>query len=249
MKQLDELKVLENCVEVQLPNEIFEDLSRGGAKSYGHKCLAYSYYYLCNYLYRNAIYGVVDASDYSLMSLSSIFTSKYSNVSYITKEGGMLDALGYTETTRNYPISYTYMEDVLDFVLREDLKDVDMASHSPRLSIKIPLKSFVRFDNEDFTGTYYDFQSTHLIRLHTFIDIIRNKKLGHVGLFIYGYLKMMNDRFKDGYAITYNDLSEVVGCNVQTIPKYIAELEGKGFIKSRRNLVENRNYEKIYTVS
>jgi hypothetical protein len=242
---------IDESVNVQMPNEIFEDLSNAEFKNFNHKCFAYGYYYLITYLYRNTIYGTCNIEKYNQQNIISLFVSNNTMVSYITKKGGLLDKIGYTRTTTNYPVAYYMDNGILEFSyitdLRKRMPNLEI-NHSPRFMIKEPLKGLVRFDGEDCTGTFYDFQNTHRIDIQKFVDIIADEQLGSVGLYIYGYLSMMNDRFPMGYQISNTSFAEIVGCTDRTITKYTNRLEELGFIKSERKLLGYKLLEKIYKV-
>lgn len=240
MNKLYKMINTQGWVEVQLPNEIFEDYSKASFKNYQHKCFAYGYYYLVSYLYRNAVYGEVENPEsLGLKGLSEVFVSSYGKISYITKRGGVLDEIGYTDTTSNYPISYYMMDDTLMYSYIDELRDLNVLSHGVNFLIKTPLKSIARFDDEMYTGTYYDYQNTHLVKFDTFAKIVSDEQLGHVGLFVYGYLKMMFDKFREGYVVSNKRLSEVVGCSERVLSRITIALEEKGFIESSRTSRED----------
>lgn len=237
---------VEGSVEIQMPNEVFDDFNEADFQSYNHKCFAYSYYYIINYLYRNVVYGREDTKEYSLEKLTKVFLSNHKKVYYITKSGGLLDSIGYTNTTRDYPVTF-YMDDsILSFYTVKEVDDP--IHHNHRLSVKVPIKSFYRFDFDDLNGTYYSFQSTHRVGIQNFIDIISNPKLGHVAFYIFSYLSMMCDRFKDGYQVSNKELASLVGCTERTITKYTGLLEEFGLLQSTRKSYEYKLLEKIYKV-
>lgn len=240
----------DSSVDIQIPNEIFEDFAQAEFKSFNHKCFAYAYYYLITYLYRNVLYGF-STEQYSQQQIVNIFTSNKSSVSYITKSGGLLDQIQYTNTTTNYPIAFYMEEGVLEFGLvkefRKKLGSVGL-DHSPSLSVKEPLKAMTRFDDEEYTGTFYSFQNTHAIKCERFATIVSDEKLGHVGLFVYGYISMMCDRFKNKYQITNAELGKIVGCSESTMKKYTRRLEELNLLKSTRVIHDNKHLSKIYSV-
>ncbi|MEC0089893.1 winged helix-turn-helix transcriptional regulator [Paenibacillus macquariensis] len=243
---------IDSSINVQIPNEIFEDFHQAEFESFNHKCFAYAYYYVVSYLYRNALYGTRDVSVYSQSNIISLSTTNKSSISYITKKGGLLDSIGYTRTTTDYPIA-PYMDNgILEFEtiksLRKRMSDVRL-DNNPRFTIKEPVKAIVRFDDEDCTGTFYSFQSTHRIDIMKFITIIADDQLGHVGLYVYGYLNMMFDRFPMGYTISNADLAKVVGCSERTINSYTNRLESLGLISSSRKTIgSSKRFEKSYCV-
>lgn len=237
------------CVNVQMPNEIFEDLSKAEFKSFNHKCFAYAYYYLTCYIYRNALYGG-KTDQYSQHNIINVFTSDKSAVSYITKSEGVLDSMNYTKTTTDYPVSYYMEDDILEFglikELRKKIPDLEM-NHSPRFCVKEPIKGMARFDGDDYTGTFYSFQNTHKIAVENFIKIISDKKLGHVGLYIYGYISMMCDKYNNKFQITNAQLGEFVGCSERTMKKYTQRLEEINLIASTRVYYDNKQLDKVYS--
>lgn len=244
------LNIEENMMFIQMPNEIFDDFNKAEFSSFNHKCFAYAYYYICCYLYRNALYGT-NTDRYSQQNIIKLFVSNKTMVSYITKANGLLDQIKYTRTTTDYPISAYMCDGLLEFgmvkELRKKMVGVEI-NHSPRFSIKEPIKALIRFDDEDFTGTFYSYQNTHKIDIKRFIEIITDKELGHVGLFIYGYFSMMCDRFPNGFQITVLELSEIVGCSERTIKKYVARLEEVGMLDSTRRTYDSKLLQKVYSI-
>jgi hypothetical protein len=238
---------IDNSVDIQMPNEVFEDFHNADFSNHSHKCFAYAYYYLVSYLYRNALYGGLRPEDYSNENITKLFLGNHKPVSYITKRKGILDKLGYTETTTDYPILYFMDNEILEFttIKHHRKQNKGKLTHSPRLSVKKPLKALNRFD-EDYTGTFYSYQNTHSVSINRFIDIITDINLGHVAFYIYAYLVMMNDKFPRGYQISNKAFAEFVGCSERTITRYTMELEAKGYIKSERKLLDYKLLEKIY---
>lgn len=251
-KELEKWLDVNDSFNVQMPNEIFEDFNKAIFKSYNHKSFAYAYYYLISYLYRNALYGRNHTEQYSQQNIIKLFTGNKTVVSYITKKDGLLDQLRYTHTTNDYPISWYMDNDILEFRLIKELKkeipDLDY-KHSPRLLIKVPVIGLSRFGDEDYTGTFYSYQNTHTLEVNKFIEIITDQQLGHVGLFIYGYLRMMYDKFPNGYQVSNQELGEVVGCSDRTIQNYTQRLETIGFLESHRKVLGNKLLEKVYVVN
>lgn len=240
-------------VDIQMPNEIFDDLNKNmNIESWKHKCFAYTYYYLITYIYRNSLYGLDNPEGYNQSNILQVLTARRHSVSYLIKRNGILEKMGYIETTTNYPTSFYIEDGVLDFALIDELKEVldkdILGKSSPNFSIKKPIKALVRFDDEDFSGTFYDFSSTHKTSVDRFVDIITDTQLGYVGFYIYSYLSMMNDRFKYGYQISNSKLAEFVGCNERTVSRYTKRLEDKKHIISERKLYEYKLLEKRYSV-
>lgn len=245
--QIDEKK---QELYLYIPNEIFEDLGRVEFKNWKHKTFAYSYYYLISYLYRVTTYGNTVENYCQENVISSIFT-KPDNVRYITKRDGVLDSIGYTKSESDYPITYSFdSSDILQFYkfkeLQRQIGSHILPSMNGRFFIKEPVKALIRNSKEDYTGTFYDAQNTHGIKVADFIDIIKNDNLGYVGFYIYAYLIYCCNKYQDGFIVSNKVLSEFIGCHERTLSRYTLELERQGFIYSRRELSENRMYEKSY---
>lgn len=234
-------------IQTQIPNEIFDDFSKIEFKTWKHRAFSYTYYYLINYIYRNTLYNH-NPMDYSQDNIIKSIIQKTSSISYITKKDGLLDVNGYTETTSDYPITF-YMDDtILEFSTIKNVGNVIQSEVGNRFFIKRPTKSFERFDNESYTGTYYDMQNTHFISIQRFVEILSNVDLGYVAVYIYGYISMMSDRFPKGFKISNKEFADVIGCTERTISKYTKLLEEKGYIKSERELYGNKLLEKKYLV-
>lgn len=237
-------------VQIQMPNEIFEDLNQQDFKSWKHKAFAYSYYYLCTFIYRNALYGI-SLDHFTQDKISRSIISNPNLTSYITKKNGLLEKMNYIKTTKNYPISfYKDSNNIFEFSYANDIDENTkrlLPKKGNNFSIKEPVKSLNRFD-EYYSGTFYDMQNTHLVTIQRFIDIITHSNLGYVGLLIYSYLSMMNDKFPMGYQISNKKLAEFIGCNERTLTRYTKELELRGFIKSERKLLGYKLLEKKYNV-
>src|SRR5690606_37263022 len=139
--------------------------------------------------------------------------------------------IGYVETTSDYPINiipFRYRnkngeviedEKLFEFELIS-MVDKQMFDNIPKASnnylIKVPIKGLKRYEEDDeFSGTFYNADNTHFVSVELSVKIIVS--IGSVGLFIYAYLSMMYDRFKQGYKVSAKELSEVVGCSERTI--------------------------------
>lgn len=243
------LQLSGNPMQIQMPNEIFTDLTSANFKSWKHKAFAYSYYFLVTYLYRTTLYGTTP-EDYCQDSIMKKIVARKSSFDYVTKKNGVLDKMGYTKSTSNYPISFYMKDGILEFGMIKDLKkqvDAYTPTMGNRFAVKEPVKALNRF-NEDYSGTFYDMQNTHLVTVQRFVDIITHPDLGYVGLYVYAYLSMMGDKFRDGYQISNKALSDVIGCNEKTLSKYTRKLEECGFIKSERKYYEYKLLEKKYSI-
>ncbi len=250
--------------QIQMPNEIFEDFNNLPFKNFKHKCFAYAYYYLCSYLYRTLAYR--NPLRYRQEDIISVLVTNYDRFLYITKKNGLLEKANYIETTSDFPVNiipFEYVDEngiertdekIIEFELISMIKKIsDSYPKVPNnYSIRKPVKALKRYgkEDDDFTGTFYNIENTHFVSIESFVEIITNKSLGYVGLFIYAYISMANDKFKNGYQISYTDLANIVGCkDGNTIARYIKELEKNKLILSRRHQHKNKHLEKVFKIN
>ncbi|WP_299831322.1 hypothetical protein [uncultured Metabacillus sp.] len=210
-----------------IPNEIFTDLQNHIKKS-NHIPFAYSYYYLVNWLYRYTKYGGLSIDNKTIKSILG-YNPTYTEIDYLIKKNGVLDLMGYCSTVKDYPISWTFEDEILEFVLLSDIEEefqkLIKESRSRKYTIKLPVKSFYRKeDNEDvMDGTYYEFDRTHLIPFEVFLFCMSNKELGCSGFYLWSYLKMQNQMYS-GYDISLTDLANETGMTRRTMCTYLTNL-------------------------
>lgn len=86
-----------------LPNEIFDDL-QGYITNGTHLAYVYIYYYLTHFLYRNCKYLNTEVFlDGNAIKQVLGYAESNRTMNYISKKGGLLDEIGYTESTKNIP--------------------------------------------------------------------------------------------------------------------------------------------------
>jgi hypothetical protein len=226
-----------------MPNEIFKDLQENISNT-PHKAFAYSYYYLISWLYRYtkhlSIKGGVKSS-----KIKQILGYKpdYRTANSITKKNGILDKMGYTETTRDFPTHYEFVDGQLDFTLvtQLDNKDDPIYTYSfsnekifrdlvpKNFTIKYPIKAFEREIDEDgnieWEGTFYEFDNTHCIPFEIFKYCMLNENVGCTGFYLYCYLKYQNDMYQSGYDVSLEKLAVETGMTPRTLDKYLGVLK------------------------
>lgn len=225
-----------------MPNEIFEDLQSDLFKSSAHRAFAYSYYYLISWLYRYAKYGENSITNETIKQMLG-YSKNNKTINYIIKNNGVLDLLQYTETVKNYPISWTfdeYEEPTFTLVdeLDEEMKELIAKGRSRKYSVKYPIKHFYREEDEEDdygAGIFFDVRNTHMIDFKTFIFCMSNQEIGTGGFYLYGYLKMKNQLFEDGYDVTLRKLSEDTGIPYMSMNRYLDELRKHNLIVGIHN--------------
>lgn len=216
--------------KLYIPNEIFNDIqmsvSEGGSSSIA---FAYSYYYLVTWMYRYAKYGCY-LPDQKFMKNVLGYNEKYQGMDYLIKKNGVLDQIGYTETVKDYPITWTFDDDYLEFTMlsdmEEDVQEVIRKQVSRKYTVKYPVKAFYRWESDDMDGTFYQFENTHEIPFEVFLFSMSKEDIGCIGFYLWSYLKMKNQIHKDGYDISIDDLSQEVKIPKSTMIEYLNRLRG-----------------------
>ncbi|MBB3109100.1 hypothetical protein FHS18_001152 [Paenibacillus phyllosphaerae] len=234
--------VTNDLEQIYLPNEIFDDLKMNlDRTSSSHLGFAYCYYLLISYLYRYCKYetdGVLLKQD-DLKELLG-YARKNKGIDYIIKDGGLLDNIGYTESTSDYPIAWEFAEDVteLSFYTIKDLKLSQAMSVSINMrnyKIKRPVKAFKRYSfDELLTGTFYDISNTHCHNMELFFKALESG-IGVIGYYIYSYLMRMNSMYVNGYDEAWDALCIKTGIPSNTLNRYIHKLEENRFITVTRH--------------
>lgn len=237
----------EQDIRIYTPNEVFEDL-QCQIKEGTDIAFAYSYLYLTNWLYRNCKYFNI-AQPLDANSIKELLGYNKSNrtMNYITKKNGLLDTMGYTKTTKDYPFAYYKDDDDLfafstyeEYVVRDEkgkmIDDGGIPQIPKMFFLKYPVKSFKRDvvetndEGEEYLietdGTYNDIHSTHTVDFEVFAYCLGNKDLGTFGFYIYSWIKHKNDLFEGAYEKSLEKLSKELGINRNTLNKYMKFLKG-----------------------
>jgi hypothetical protein len=228
---------------IYLPNEIFSDLQENIDNS-RQVAFAYSYVYYITYLYRYCKYiddnGLKVTQDRIKEYLGYAPNNK--KVNYIIKKDGILDSIGYTMTTTDYPISYYFDDDIILFNTITDFKDDIKIGNNRNFKVKIPLRAFHRSTRavleDDLTGTFYQVENTHRIYFEAFQRILENPHLGVVAFYIYGYLRHKTDLFSNGYQRSSIKLGSDLKMSDKTVRKYVDSLEMYGFLDVDRQIFD-----------
>ncbi|WP_335871942.1 hypothetical protein [Bacillus sp. 2205SS5-2] len=251
----DFLQFNHNENKVFMPNEIFDDLHRkfntlfpedhekNGAVG-SHVAFTYSYVYFIAWLHRYCKYSDTWITTNGIKKCLR-YSPTTKTIDFIIKKNGVLDDLGYTLTTTNYPIYWTFEDQDLQFVTVSDLDEVDKQYITQKLrnyKVKFPVKQFYR-DRESYEegiidGAYYEVYNTHMIDFEVFMFCMGEKDLGCTGFYLYSYLKMMNDQFKNGFDVALADLTHQTKIKDRTLDKYLKSLKKYRMI----NCIHNQDY-------
>jgi hypothetical protein len=204
--------------KIYIHNEIFEELKVLGS----HAAFAYTYYYLICWLYRYAKYGEIQI-DVKLIKELLGYNPTNKKLDYLIKKGGLLDEIGLTETSTDYPLVWTFIDGDLEFTMLSDFDDevrkMYLKQKGKNYKVKIPVKALSR-NGEN--GTFYDIGYTHEMEFNLFVKCMESD-LGCSGFYIYGYLKYRCDKFGE-YNSSLERLGEELGMSKNTIDKYLTIL-------------------------
>ncbi|ANY75962.1 hypothetical protein BBD41_27185 [Paenibacillus ihbetae] len=225
----------EEIPKIYLPNEIFQDLSSSTIlhkRGSSHIAFAYSYVYLNYWLYRYCKYN--EDNKITREDIKEIlgYGRKYKKLDYIIKKNGLLDQVGYTATTTDYPISWTLDEDnILHFTTIKDHKA--MYGTSPNIQdrnfkVKFPVKAFHRTEesqNEQLLdGTFYEIENTHQIPFEVFLYCMEHDDINCIGFYLYSYLKCKSDLYKNDVTISHQRLITETGIRKDCVDRYLEAL-------------------------
>lgn len=232
---VDAVKYYYKESKVFMPNEVFDDL-KDNIKTTPHVAFSYSYIYLITYLYRYAKYfNVPEVLNNAKVKELLGYNPKQQTLDYLIKRNGLLDEIGYTETTRDFPFGWVYKVDDdegLSFQLSSELEksELSILSVPKQFFIKNPLKAFSRIIVEEdgteceIEGTFYNVSNTHSVSFEAFMFCMSNSKIGCVGFYLYSYLKSKNDIHTDGYDVSLEKIEMSTGISRSTLIKYLGVL-------------------------
>jgi hypothetical protein len=211
IEHFEELKHQDGKTNVRLPNNIFRCLStniKNKSGSINIQQVAFSYVYLITnaLLYKYAHFVSIDNGTYIQNSdIKELlgYNRGTKSIDKVIKKNGILDELGLTLTTKEYPIYYTInpQEKINDIPLREfttinersDVNDINYSKikkivKNRNYEIKEPLFITKEFEDSEY-GTLYNIERTHEITIKEFITFISDNELNNIDFLIYGYLK------------------------------------------------------------
>lgn len=192
---------------VQIPNEIFRDLSssiknKGGSTNIQQSSFAYAYLVCLAFLYKYAYF--VDINNDTYLQNKDIkivlgYSPNTKSIDYIIKRNGLLECIGLTKTTNDYPVFASYIDDEYNGLKIREITTISMIDESHSFFSKI--KSIVKnrnykiseprflFEYKDDAGTLYDYSNTHRITIKEFIEIIYNSELDNIDFMLYAFFK------------------------------------------------------------
>lgn len=253
IEHFENIEILYGNASVQIPNNIFKILSssikaKNNKTNIQQSSFAYAYLVAVSFLYKYSNFVDIDNCTYiqnaDIKELLG-YNRNTKSIDRIIKDNGVLDILKLTETTKDYPIGFTILEDekINDIPVRRFVTVSNSESDSEIVRI---VRSVVKNKNykvkeplflttgmfEDNFGTLYDYEQTHSINIREFIFFLKNSELDNIDFTMYGYLKSKCKGFKmNTRSISLNKISTEVGVDEYTFYKHLRLLKEIGFVK------------------
>lgn len=251
-EHFDNIRKLYGKASVRIPNGIFRDLSstiknRSGSTNIQQVAFAYVYLTTVAFLYKYAHFVDIDNGTY--MQNSDIkellgYNRTTKTIDKIIKKNGVLDQLGLTTSTKDYPVQYLiHQEDKINNIsVREfvSISDVDAnyvnytiikgIVKNRNYEIKEPLFLTTEYYDSDF-GTLYSIERTHQITIDEFMSLIFDEELNNIDFLLYGFFKAKCKGYdKDMRAIALYKIILEVGIDKSTFYKHLELLKKKQYL-------------------
>ncbi|MBE1557030.1 hypothetical protein [Sporosarcina limicola] len=228
--------------KVYMPNEIFTDLQKH-IKNTPHIAFSYSYIYLSHWLYRYVKHVNVGVFDVGTIKQILGYAPTNQTLNYLIKKGGILDQIEYTESVKDFPISWTYSDgEELEFQMASEYRDfIDHLPTVPKsFTLKYPVKGFTRVleeDGEEYEtiGTFYEVDNTHCILFDVFMDCLSNEKIGVNGFYLYSYLSHRCDIHMGGVDVSLVNLASETGISETSLDKILGALKSFNLVSFQHN--------------
>ena len=239
-------------VSVRLPNDIFRKLSeniknKSGKTNIQQATFAYGYLVAISFLYKYTHFVDTESGVYvqngdikELLGYSRMTKS----IDKIVKKDGILDGIGLTSTTSDYPVRFvTHPTELLngipirDFITISELTEDDILYDAIKNTVKnrnyeIKEPLFLTTERDDnIYGTLYGTERTHEITLKEFIAFAFDEELDNIDFLIYGYMKSRCKGHKGNMrSIAVYKIIHEIGIDRSTFYNHIELLKKKKYI-------------------
>lgn len=213
-------------------------LESGKLKGNRHKTFAFSYYWLVSYLWKYSKYGYREINTQDIKRILGINPTE-KRMDYITKKKGLLDSVGLTETTRDFPINTSFDDNGEIIVttlsnLNKDVAQDFLKKHSARYVCKKPLLQYKR---EGKAGLMYSRDDVVSISIFEFTRCVLCPEIGFDGFYVYAYLKYRVKMLGNtGVNIYYSELENQIGYKHRRIRTLIQNLVLAGLVEVKQEL-------------
>lgn len=241
---------------VQIPNELFSVLA-DGIKNRGEKsnvqqvAFGYSYTALISTLYKYPFF--LDVENECYIQNGDIkeflgYSRTTKSINRIIKKNGILDEIGITTTTKDYPLFFLTSTDeeindipVRDYYCLSDLSSTEEINHLSGLAkniiqnrnyvVKKPTFLLEAYGEREY-GCLYDYSNTHTVTAKELIFFFTHEHLNVIDFVVYCYLKskckgMPQNKKK----IPLRRITSEIGTDEKTLYVYLKRLKDVGIVK------------------
>lgn len=237
---------------VQMPNRLFQDLAhtlkgKGGRANIQQVSFSYAYLVIVAFLYKYARF--VDPDNDTYIQNSDIkqilgYDKTTKTIDKVIKKGGVLDQLGLTKTTKDFPIRFEEhpYETINNIPLREftTIRECDPDDYyytiirkivkNRNYEVKEPLFLTQEYEDVEY-GTLYSFENTHKITIKELIHFIYSQDLDNIDFLMYAYFKSKCHGLKGNKkSIPLNLILSEMGIGVNAFYTHLEKLKDKGYI-------------------
>jgi hypothetical protein len=237
-----------SSANVRLPNSIFKDLSDSIKTNGQQVAFAYVYCVTVAFLYKYAQFVDIDNSTYiqnaDIKELLG-YNRTTKTVDKIIKKNGVLDELGLTSTTRDFPVDFIKNSEnigintipIREFITFSELDAnginytlIKQIVKNRNYEVKEPLFLTTGYEENEF-GTLYSIERTHQITIDEFLCFIKNNDLNNIDFLLYAFLKYKCKGFEDNMrSMTLNYILSELGMNADTFYNHLKAVKEKGLV-------------------
>lgn len=233
-------------IYVQMPNSIFKKLSKNiksknGSTNIQQSSFAYAYLALVSLLYKYSHFVDVDNSTY--IQNSDIkemlgYSKSTKSIDSIIKKNGLLDSLGITSTSKDYPVRFYERQtnDDNNLKIREFMKfsqlnkddlllnNIKTIVKNKNYTIKEPEFLFVSEDGE--LGTLYEYSNTHRVTLKELLLFVSDDKYNNIDMMMYFFFKSKCKGLKNNTkSISLNSITFLLGISRDSFYQHLKVLK------------------------
>lgn len=219
-------------IDINTFDEFNKLLAEGDIKNNRHKTFAFSYYCLVSYLWKYSKYGLQEINTQDIKRILQVNPSE-KRMDYLIKKGGILDLFGFTETTRDFPISTTFDEHNMIIVktlkdIREDLAKSFLEQYNNRYTCKKPL---LQYNRGSKVGLMFSKDDVVPVSVFELTRTLLCPEIGFDGFYVYVYIKYRCKITYENPTIFYTELEKNIGYEKRRIRELISNLESVGMLE------------------
>jgi len=219
---------------VRLDIGIFQEIKQMKLKSVNHRGYIFGFMWLTHYLWRH---GMHLERDFTIKDIKTILgrSPVDKHIDYITKRKGLLDELGYTEYSIDYPVNANIDGDgILQFTMLSDLDlehQKQVKSFKARgYNVKKPLLGYQRSRGKG--GLFFSKEDAFDLSVE---EYVRCMQIDVDAFYLYGWIKMRQKLMGNSkVGIRTSDFKEVTGYGEVKIRELLKSLEAQELIKVTR---------------